>query len=180
MIYYISIYNNSTKYSDKWVYTIFGDRMKKKIKKVVIPIFLSVVCGTICGRLMFSIYEEKGSNILSSNIIYLLEDSTYEDIDTMKANTISTDYIYYQDNGKYNAVVAMTKNKDNIDKIKKVYDKELNVETYTLNDDDINTLINDYDTKLSNTENNDEIKQIIGEMINIYKDREDIKMAKIS
>lgn len=154
--------------------------MKKKIKKVVIPIFLSVICGAICGRLMFSIYEEKGYNVLNSNTIYLLKEYSYDDIDTLKANTLSTNYIYYEDNGKYNMVVALTKNKDNIEKIKKVYDKELTVETYTLNDNDINTLINDYDTKLSNTENNDEIKQIIGKMINIYKDREDIKMAKIS
>ena len=154
--------------------------MKKKINKVVIPIFLSVICGAICGRLMFSIYDEKGYNILNTNTIYLLEDSTYDNIDAMKANLISTNYIYYEDNGKYNMVVALTKNKDNIEKIKKVYDKELKVEEYTLNNDDINALINDYDIKLSNSENNDEIKQIIGKMINIYKDREDIKMAKIS
>ena len=43
--------------------------MKEKLKKIFIPIFLSVICGSICGRLLFSIYDEKGSNILSSNVI---------------------------------------------------------------------------------------------------------------
>ena len=154
--------------------------MKNKIKKVVIPIFLSVVCGTICGRLMFSIYEEKGYNILNSNTVYLLEDSIYEDFDTMKANTISANYIYYEEDGKYNAVIAMTKNKDNIDKIKKVYNKELKVTEYLLNNEEINTKIEEYDNRLLSIDNTDEIKELIVEMINIYKDREDIKMVKIS
>ena len=57
--------------------------MKKKIKQIVVPIFLSVLCGFICGRLMFSIYEEKGKNILELNTIYLLKDNSYNDYDSM-------------------------------------------------------------------------------------------------
>ena len=40
--------------------------------------------------------------------------------------------------------------------------------------------LNEYDEKLSNSTNNDEIKDIIRDMNNIYKDKEDIKMVKIS
>ena len=71
--------------------------MKKKINKIVVPIFLAVFCGFLCGRLMFSIYEEKGSSVLDSNIIYLLEDSTYNNYEEMKANTLSSNYIYYEE-----------------------------------------------------------------------------------
>lgn len=154
--------------------------MKEKIKKVVMPIFLSILCGLVCGRVMFSIYEEKGSSLLNSNLIYLLEDSTYEDYDTMRASTLSTNYIYYEEDGKYKAVIAMTKNKDNIDKIKKVYDKELKVSEYLLSDEDINSKLEEYDLKIKDTTDEEEIKQIIIEMINIYKGLEDIKMVKIS
>ena len=98
--------------------------MKNKIKKIVVPIFLAVFCGFLCGRLMFSIYEEKGSSVLDSNIIYLLEDSTYNNYEEMKANTLSSNYIYYEDDGKYNVVVALTKEYDNIEKIENVYNKE--------------------------------------------------------
>ena len=154
--------------------------MKEKIKKIVTPIFLSVLCGLICGRVIFSIYEDKGSSVLDSNVIYLLEDSSYDDYDSMKASTISSDYVYYEEDGKYKAVVAMTKNKDNIDKIKSVYDNELTVSEYLLNDDDINNKLEEYDIKLENTDSDDEIKSIIIEMINIYKGEEDGKMVKIS
>ena len=151
-----------------------------KLKKIVVPIFLSVFCGFVCGRLMFSIYEDKGSNVLNSNVIYLLQDSSYSDYETMKASGVSANYIYYEEDGKYNMVVAMTKNKNNIEKIKEVYGKDLKVTEYLLSDDSINDMIDEYDIKLGSTTDDEEIKKIIIDMINIYKDREDVKMAKIS
>ena len=162
------------------MYTIFGDKMKEKIKKIVTPIFLSVICGSLCGKLMFDIYEEKGSSILDSNLIYLLEDSSYDDYDSMKASTINSNYMYYEENGKYNAVIAITKNKDNIEKIEEVYNKKLNVSKYLISDIDINNKLDEYDLKLQNTLDEGEIQKIIKDMINVYKDNDDIKMVKIS
>ena len=154
--------------------------MKSKLKKIVIPIFLAVFCGFLCGRLMFNIYEEKGSSTLTSNVIYLLLDTSYNNYDEMKASTISSNYIYYEDNGKYNVVVALTKNEDNISKIEELYNKKLTINKYLINDEEIINKLNEYDEKLSNSTNNDEIKDIIRDMNNIYKDKEDIKMVKIS
>lgn len=153
--------------------------MKAKIQKIVFPIFLSVLCGFICGRLVYSIYDDKESKILSSNIIYLLEDGSFEDYDTMKASSISTNYVFYEDDGKYNTVVAMTKNKDNISKIEKAYNKELKVTEYLLDNKEISNKIEEYDNILVNTEDAEEIKKIVIKMIEIYKDKEDTKMSKI-
>ena len=100
--------------------------------------------------------------------------------DEMKANTISSNYIYYEDKGKYNVVVALTKNEDNISKIEELYNKKLTINKYLINDEEIINKLNEYDEKLSNSTNNDEIKDIIRDMNNIYKDKEDIKMVKIS
>ena len=154
--------------------------MKNKINKIVVPIFLAVFCGFLCGRLMFSIYEEKGSSVLDSNIIYLLEDSTYNNYEEMKANTLSSNYIYYEDDGKYNVVVALTKDYDNIEKIEGVYNKKLKLRRYLLNNNEIISKLDEYDRKLKETTSSEEIRNIIIDMINIYKDKEDIKMAKIS
>ena len=111
--------------------------MKSKLKKIVIPIFLAVICGALCGRLMFNIYEEKGSSTLNSNVIYLLLDTSYNNYDEMKASTISSNYIYYEDKGKYNVVVALTKNEDNISKIEELYNKKLTINKYLINDEEI-------------------------------------------
>lgn len=162
------------------MYTIFGDKMKDKIKKVVTPIFLSVLCGSACGRVMFSIYEDKGSSILNSNVIYLLQDKSYDNYDSMNASAISSNYVYYEEDGKYNRVVAMTKNKDNITKIMGVYGYELSIEEYLLDNKDILGRLDEFDIRIENASSNDEIKDIIIEMINMYKDEDDIKMVKIS
>ena len=42
-----------------------------------------------------SIYEDKEKNILTSNVIYLLEDTSYNDYNTMKSSFVSNNYIYY-------------------------------------------------------------------------------------
>ena len=154
--------------------------MKKKIGKIVIPIFISILCGFVCGRVMFSIYEDKGSDILDSKSVYLLLCDTYNDYESMKASSISNEYIYYEDEGGYNAIIALTKHKDNIDKIKKAYGKKLTVMEYLLKDDEMNEKISEYDKELENANNDDDVKEIIGKMIGIYKDKEDVKMVKIS
>lgn len=154
--------------------------MKKLLKKIFLPIFLSVVCGFLCGKLMFSIYEDKEKNILTSNVIYLLEDTSYNDYNTMKSSFVSNNYIYYEENGKYNTVIAMTKNRDNIDKIEKTYNKDFKIVEYLLSDDEINNKLDEYDKKIGNTSDNDEIKLLVEELNGIYKGRDDIKMVKIS
>lgn len=151
-----------------------------KIKKVVVPIFLAVLSGLVSGRLMFSIYEEKGKETLESNIIYLLQDTTYNNYDEMKASTLSANYIYYEEEGKYNVVVALTQNQDNIPKIEKAYNKELKVSKYLINNPEITNPLKAYDQKLTELTEEEEIKTTIKDMLNIYKDKEDIKLSKIS
>lgn len=153
--------------------------MKERLKKIFIPIFLSVICGAMSGKLLFSIYEEKGVSLLSSNSVYMLIDSSYDDYDSMKASSLSN-YVYYKDNGKYTAIVGITRNKDNIKKIEKIYNKNLEVEEYLLNNEDILSKINDYDRKIDSTNNSEEIKEIVIDMLKLYKDSGNIKMVEIS
>ena len=128
---------------------------------------------------MFSIYEEESSNSLSSNVIYMFEDASYKDYDTMKASTLSANYIYYKEDNKYNTVLAITRDKDNIKKIEDVYDKELKVVKYLLSNEEVNNKIEEYDIKIKNTSDKEEIKNIIEEVINIYKGEDNIKISKI-
>ena len=109
----------------------------------------------------------------------MLEDASYKDYDTMKASTLSANYIYYKEDNKYNTVLAITRDKDNIKKIEDVYDKELKVVKYLLSNEEINNKIEKYDIKIKNTSDKEEIKNIIEEVINIYKGEDNIKISKI-
>lgn len=152
--------------------------MKSLFKKICMPLILSVICGFICGRVVFSIYKDK--SIIDSNIIYLLKDDSYSDYDTMKASYLSEEYTYFEEDGTFNTIVAVTKDKDNIGKIEDVYGSDLTVLKYLLNDKELISTIDDYDNKIKNTTDKEEIKEIISSMNNIYKERDNIKMVKIS
>ena len=152
--------------------------MKNLLKKICMPLILSVICGFICGRVVFSIYKDK--SIIDSNIIYLLKDDSYSDYDTMKASYLSEEYTYFEEDGTFNTIVALTKDKDNIGKIEDVYGSDLTVLKYLLNDKELISTIDDYDNKIKNTTDKEEIKKIVSSMNNIYKERDNIKMVKIS
>ena len=152
--------------------------MKSLFKKICMPLILSVICGFICGRVVFSIYKDK--SIIDSNIIYLLKDDSYSDYDTMKASYLSEEYTYFEEDGTFNTIVALTKDKDNIGKIEDVYGSDLTVLKYLLNDKELISTIDDYDNKIKNTTDKEEIKKIVSSMNNIYKERDNIKMVKIS
>jgi len=154
--------------------------MKDKIKKVVIPIFLSVICGAISGKLVYSIYATKTENILTSNKIYLLESGSYDSYDNMRNNTMGINYVYYEDDNNYKAIIAIVKDYDNIDKIKKIYDKDINVSEYYLADQDLNNKLIELDSKLKIADDESEIKNIVIEMLDLYRDDNSIKLVKIS
>ena len=153
--------------------------MKIKLLKVVGPIFLSILCGFVSGRIVYNIYNEKSDNLMSSTKVYLLIGSSYNNYDEMKGVSVISTYAYYEEDGNYKTVVAITKNKDNIDKLKGVYGSDVKTEEYLISDDNINSLINSYDEKLKMASSSDEIKEITNDIINICKD-EDVKMTKIS
>ena len=69
---------------------------------------------------------------------------------------------------------------DNIDKIKKTYNKELTIMEYILKDEEMNNKLEAYDLELTKAQKDEDIKEIISKMINVYKDKEDVKMIKIS
>ena len=95
------------------------------LKKMIIPLILSILFGYFCGNFVFKIYKEKTDAILDSTKVYLLQTGAYTTLDSMKKNTTLKNYIYYQDDGLYKTIMAITKDKDNINKIKKIYKKSL-------------------------------------------------------
>ena len=67
-----------------------------------------------------------------------------------------------------------------IDKIKKTYNKELTIMEYLLKDEEMNNKLEAYDLELTKAQKDEDIKEVINKMINVYKDKEDVKMIKIS
>lgn len=147
--------------------------MIKKLIKVVLPIFLAVLFGGICGKLVFSNYDKKITENLNGKKVYLIQAGAYSNYDNMVSNTLVNNYIYYQDDdGLFKSVIGITEKKDNVEKIKSTYTGNVIISEYYSNDSILNTKIEEYDKLLSNTNNTDEVKKIVMQMLELYKDND--------
>ncbi len=155
--------------------------MKTFIKKIFIPIFLSVICGSICGKLIYSIYDKDLSKELQGEKIYLLQVGAYSTYDNMVKNTLINNYIYYEDyDGLYKAIIGITEDYDNIEKIKKSYGKEIIISKYFSKNKELNDKIKEYDKKIKKSDKVEEIQSISLEMLTLYKDNKDKTLTKIN
>ena len=156
-------------------------KMKTFIKKVLIPIFLSVICGSICGKLVYNIYDNNITNEIEGKKIYLLQAGAYSTYDNMVKNTLVNNYIYYEDyDGLFKAIIGITENYDNIEKIKNSYGKEIIISEYYSKNKELNNKIKEYDKKINISNNKEEIQKAVLEMLTLYKDNKDKTLIKIN
>jgi len=154
--------------------------MKSILKKAMIPIFLSIICGALCGRVVYKIYLGDTEVTFGGNLIYLVQSGAYSSYDNMRANTIGYDYVYYEEDNLYKTIIGVTKNKDNIEKIKEAYKGEVTINEYYNEDEILNKKLNEFDNLLIKEDDSEKIKEIIIEMLNLYKGENGIKLTKVS
>lgn len=156
-------------------------KLFKKVLRVVLPIFLSILCGSICGRLVFSSYNTKITDELSGKRVYLIQSGAYSNYDSMIENTLLSNYVYYHDDdGLFKSIIGITLNDDNIEKIKQVYGVEVIITEYYSTNKDLNKKIKEYDDLLVNANDNEEIKKIVLETLELYKDNEETLVKVVS
>ena len=155
--------------------------MIKKLKRVLIPIVLSIICGSVCGKLVYDIYEPSVKEVVMGKKIYLVQAGAYSNYDRMVDNTLVNNYIYYEDkDGLYKAIIGVTEEYDNISKIASTYSGEVIVSEYYSMDSEMNKKIEEYDEKISGISDSDELKSVVLEMLTLYKDNEDNTLVKVS
>ena len=144
--------------------------MKKKLYSFFTPILLSVIFGVFCGKIVYDMYDKKIEEDISGKKIYLVQAGAYSSYDNMVKNSMLSNYIYYEDeDGLYKSIIGLTLDYDNLDKIKNTYKENVLVREFYSKDIDLNKRIEEYDRKLKNTTNNDEINDIIDKVLELYK-----------
>lgn len=146
--------------------------MKKKLKKALISIFLSIVCGAICGKLVYGIYDKKIADDLTGERIYLIQSGAYSSYDSMVSNVLMSNYVYYEDtDGLYKSIIALTEDYNNIEKIKNTYSDNVLITEYYSKDNELNQKIKEYDLQLKMATDKEQIQEIIEKMLALYKDK---------
>lgn len=154
------------------------EKIKNQFKKIVIPVFVSILCGAVCGKIVYNIYDENDT-LLENNTVYLLQAGAYSSYDNMRANTMGNNYVYYEDDGLYKAIIGITSSYDNIEKIKNAYNGDVVVNEYYLKNIELSNQISKLDNDLSKEEDDNNIKQIINSMLALYKD-EKVNLTKVN
>lgn len=151
--------------------------MKKIVKSFIVPIVISVLCGFVCGKLVYSVYGDEVENKLSSSKIYLVENGKYLTYDNMREENNGNNYVYYKDEDGYKTVVGITRNEDNIEKIKSLYSDNVKIEEYYIASDLLDDKQNEYDIQLSNTSDIYEVREVVDNILNLYREEDTIKLV---
>ena len=151
--------------------------MKKIIKGFLMPLVVSMICGFVCGKLIYSEYVDDVENRLSSSKIYLIENGTYLTYDNMREENNGNNYVYYRDDDGYKTVVGITKNYDNVDKIQSLYSDKVKVEEYYISNDMVTDKQDEYDIQLSSTDDLYEVREVVDNILNLYREDDTIKLV---
>ena len=145
------------------------------MKKILTPIIFAIAIGLILGKVLFSQYEKKLNPVFEEKEkIYVLQQGVYSSLENVEKYTTHLDYyIVDKDNDYYRVYVAITHNKDNVEKLKKHYKSKGNdiyVRELEINSLEFFELIKQYDLLLENSSEGNEIEQIEKQVISKYEE----------
>ena len=101
------------------------------MKKTILWIMFAILSGAVLGKVTFDKYSSlKVDEVISYNTnTYMLKYKTYSSKKKMEEDVKKIDrYIYIKEGNDITVYLAITTSKDNIKKIKKIYDEE-NIKT---------------------------------------------------
>ena len=153
--------------------------MKKILKEVLFPAILAIIIGFILGRYVFKTYKENLYDNLTSRKLYLIESGEYDNLETMREENNWNNYVYYKDDDKYKAVVGITNNYDNIDKIKSLYSDNLKVYEYYIPTTSISSKQEEYDKELSNSKDLDSTRKVVDNILKLYRTDNNIRLIQL-
>ena len=154
--------------------------MKKKIKGVLIPVFIAVLVGFISGKYIYRTYKDNLYDALTSSRLYLIENGEYDSIDDMREDNSGINYVYYKDDDKYKTIVGITKNYNNIEKIKSLYSESLSVFEYYVANDILDSKQDEYEKELTESTDSYKVREAVDNILNLYRSDDHIKLISIN
>ena len=153
--------------------------MKRIFNGLFMPLLISIMLGFVCGKLVYQVYGDDVENKLSSSRVYLIENGEYLTYDSMREENSGNNYIYYKDDEGYKSVVGITKNYDNIDKIKGLYNSDIKIEEYYVSNELLNIKQEEYDEMLKNTDDVYKVKEVVDNILNLYREDDTIRLLLV-
>ena len=154
--------------------------MKKIIRSIFVPVFIAIIVGYIGGKFVYKTYKDNLYDSLHSSRLYLIENGEYDNVAIMREENMGNNYVYYKDDDKYKSIVGITKDYNNIEKIKSLYSDNLFVLEYYVANDILNDKQDEYEKMLSGASNLQEVREAVDNILNLYRTDESIKLISIN
>lgn len=145
------------------------------MKKYVLWTLFALISGALLGKITFDKYEKidvKNTIKIDTNV-YALKYKTYLSVEEMKDDITNIDrYIYIQKDDKVTAYVAISKDKENINKINDIYKVKnifLTKEIININNDEFIQNLSEYEKLLSVAEDEKSLLIIENQILSCYE-----------
>ena len=83
------------------------------------------------------------------------------------------------DDDGYKTVVGITKNIDNVEKIKDLYNDQVKVSEYYINNMEYSSKQDDYDIELMNASDIYQVREVIDNILDLYRSDDSIRLVSI-
>jgi hypothetical protein len=143
--------------------------------KFIIPIIISILIGYVFGKVIFNSYNNNINKVFNNGEkVYFLQQGVYSSVQTMETNTTKlANYIYQKEGNYYKTYVAITKDINNVNKLKETFKKlgnDIYVKEMTINNGDFLNLLDQYDQLLYTSNDNINILAITKQILTKYKE----------
>lgn len=143
--------------------------------KNIFPVVLCILVGFFMGIFMFKQYKLDTDPVsLTGENLYFLQTGVYSSLESMKEAMSNTSYyIYTKDNNMYYSYIGITKNKNNLDKLKGYYKQagyDIYVREIFVSDISFLTVLEQYDNLLLETTDTKIIKSIENQVLSKYEE----------
>lgn len=146
------------------------------MKKTIIGIIIAILAGVLLAKLTFDKYEKVDTkNVISyDDEVYMLKVGSYDSVDEMQRSALNFErYIYIEKEDKVTVYIGIAKTRENMEKIKNVYDDKnvkTTIENVTINNDEFIQNLNEYEKLLDVTEDANSLLIIENQILSCYED----------
>lgn len=145
------------------------------MKKTIIWVLFALLSGALLGKITFDRYEKIDTkNVISyNNYVYMLKYGSYKTVDDMTNKITNIDrYVYITDENKTTAYISISKTKENLNKLKKIYDDKkikTTIAKVKIDNDEFIQNLNEYEKLLSATDDSSSLLIIERQILSCYE-----------
>ena len=137
-------------------------------KHVIVPIICICLLAFLLADIVYQKYLE--NNIITPPV-YFLQTGVYTNKQNIK--NINTNYITIEEENKYYTYLGMTMDKKIANKLKKIYEEKqipIFIKEVNINNQEFINELTQYDILLNNTDNKEEIENILETILSTYEE----------